>query len=179
MSASISVAIDGVGRIEQRLNALARSFEDLSPLMDGIATYLESSTVDRFDSESAPDGSKWSASKRAKEQGGKTLTDSARLRLSITGLGRSREAEVGTNVIYAGVHNDGFNGQVSVPAHVRTVNSIFGRPLSGGLSYRVGAFQRHMVMPKRQFLGISSLDETEILALTEDYARMAAPEIDG
>lgn len=177
--ASFSTRIDGSAAINARLAVLAAANGDLSDLMDGIGLYLESSTIERFDTETAPDGSAWEKSQRAIAQGGKTLTDTARLKLSITHRSSATEAEVGTNVIYARPHQYGMDETVSVGAHTRTINQAFGRSIPGGLTINIGSFERQMKMPKREFLGISSEDETEILALTEDYERDAVPEIDG
>lgn len=173
MVASLRIWSQGQRHIEARMAALVHAFGDLEPLMTGFGVYLESATIDRFDRETDPDGVKWTPSKRAERDGGKTLTDSAQLRSSITSNAGSRSVEVGTNKIYAGVHNDGFDGTVSVSGHTRTVHSAFGKALPGGLTYAVDAFERHMVMPKRTFIGLSSEDESELLAQTADYSRAA------
>ncbi|MDM7928666.1 phage virion morphogenesis protein [Blastomonas fulva] len=177
--ASLSMRVAGSAAIDARLAALAAANGDLSDLMDGIGLYLESSTIERFDTETDPDGKPWEKSQRAKDQGGKTLTDSARLKTSITHRSSATDVEVGTNVICAGPHQHGMDESVSVGAHSRTIRQAFGRSLPGGLTIQVGAFDRQMKMPKRSFLGINAEDETEILALAEDYERDAVPEIDG
>lgn len=176
---SFSTRIDGPATIDARLAALAAANGDLSDLMDGIGLYLESSTIERFDTETDPEGKPWEKSQRAIAQGGKTLTDSARLKTSVTHRSSATDAEVGTNVIYARPHQLGMDESVSVGAHTRTINQAFGRPLPGGLTVRVGAFDRQMKMPRRSFLGISLDDEEEILALAEDHERDAVPEIEG
>lgn len=171
--------VAGSAAIDARLAALAAANGDLSDLMDGIGLYLESSTIERFDAETDPDGKPWEKSQRAKDQGGKTLTDSGILKKSIAHRFSATDAEVGTNLIYAGPHQYGMNESVSVGAHSRTIRQAFGRSLPGGLTIQVGAFDRQMKMPKRSYLGISAEDETEILALAEDYEREVVPEIDG
>lgn len=176
--ASLSTRVAGSEAIDARLAALAAANGDLTPLMETLGLYLESSTIERFDTETDPDGKPWEKSQRAISQGGKTLTDSARLKTSVTNRASATDAEVGTNVIYARPHQDGMNESVSVPAHTRTIYQAFGRALPGGLTINVGAFERQMQMPKRSFLGISAEDEEEILALVEDYERDAVPEIE-
>lgn len=176
---SISSRVQGSTAIDARLAALAAANGDLSDLMEGIGLYLESTTLERFETETDPDGKPWEKSQRAKDEGGKTLTDSSRLKASISRRFSASDAEVGTNVIYARPHQYGMDDAVTVPAHTRTINQAFGRPLPGGLTIQVGAFERQMKMPKRSFLGISADDEDEILALAEDYERGAVPEIEG
>jgi phage virion morphogenesis protein len=176
---SFSTRIDGPASIDARLAALAAANGDLSDLMDGIGLYLESSTIERFDTETDPEGKPWEKSQSAIDRGGKTLTDSGRGKASITHRYSATDAEVGTNVIYMRPHQLGIDETVSVGAHTRTINQAFGRPLPGGLTVQVGAFERQMKLPRRSFLGISDEDEAEILALAEDYERDAVPEIEG
>lgn len=64
-------------------------------------------------------------------------------------------ATVGTNVRYAAVHEYGFDGEVTVRAHVRKVAS---RSVGKGKKQTVQGIafvqqhQRHMVLPERSFL---------------------------
>ncbi|MGQ2942694.1 MAG: phage virion morphogenesis protein [Blastomonas fulva] len=178
--ASLSMRVAGSAAIDARLKALAAANGDLSYLMDGIGLYLESSTLERFETETDPDGRPWKKSQRAIKTGGKTLQRTPpRLRESITHRFSATDVEVGTNVIYAAPHQYGMDESVSVGAHSRTIYQAFGRSLPGGLTIQVGAFDRQMKMPKRSFLGINAEDETEILALAEDHERDAVPEIEG
>jgi phage gpG-like protein len=59
-------------------------------------------------------------------------------------------AEVGTNVVYAAVHEYGFDGPVNVREHTRK--------LAGGGTANVRAYVMSMHMPERSFLR-STLDE--------------------
>lgn len=166
---SISARVQGSAAIDARLAALAAANGDLSELMDGIGLYLESSTIERFDTETAPDGSKWTPSRRAREQGGKTLTDRGQLKSSIAHRSSATEAEVGTNLIYARIHQMG--------GTIRPKNGEYLTvALPGGLGFRRVS---EVIMPARPFLGLSDEDEEEILALAEDYERGAVPEIEG
>ena len=66
-------------------------------------------------------------------------------------------------VNYAQVHNEGFDGEVSVKAFTRTVN---------GKKQEVKAHKKHMRIPQRQFLGESKALEdilhTELEAKAEE-----------
>ena len=163
MGAAFRLETTGGREIEVKLGELARSFGDLEPLMADIGLYLESATIDRFDTETAPDGSAWDKSIRAKETGGKTLSDSGQLRGSITSQPASDHVVVGTNKIYAGIHQYG--------GTIRAKSAPFLMfELPGGLGLRK---VKEVEMPARPFLGLSAEDQTEVVALAEDYAQRA------
>lgn len=169
MAAEFRLETRGGTEIEARLGDLVAAFADLTPLMDGFGVYLEGATIDRFDTESAPDGTSWEPSQRAKKDGGKTLTDSAQLRSSITSQANSSSVRVGSNKIYAGVHQFGFNETVTVKAHRRTIHQAFGLSLSQPVSFDVPAFERLSAIPARPYLGLSADDEAELFAQIDDY----------
>lgn len=160
MAAAFIIETTGAPAIEQRLAGLSRAFGDIEPLMSGIGLYLEGATIDRFDREQAPDGAGWSKSIRARVDGGKTLSDSGQLRGSITSEASGNQVAVGTNKIYAGVHQ--FGATISAKS---APFLMFNLP--GGLGLRK---VKEVQIPARPFLGLSSEDETELLAMAEDYA---------
>lgn len=163
MGAAFIIETTGARAIEARLAGLQHAFGDIEPLMAGIGLYLEGATIDRFDREQAPDGAGWSKSIRARVDGGKTLSDSGQLRGSITSEASSSEVRVGTNKIYAGTHQFG--------ATIRAKSAPFLMfNLPGGLGLRK---VKEVEIPARPFLGLSAEDETEILALADDYASAA------
>ena len=106
-----------------------------------IAEYGVSSTKARFQSETDPQGKRWIPSRRALEEGGKTLTLTARLKKSISGKGTASKAAWWTNVIYAARHNYG--------------DLVVRGRRSGGL-------------PRRQIFGLSKNDHGEIREIVED-----------
>lgn len=173
MTARFSIDSEGGAQIERTLGRLVGTLEDFDVLLGSIGIYLESSTLQRFEDQSGPDGRAWQQSERAKRDGGKTLIDSSQLRSSITHRVSGKRVEVGTNKVYAGVHQFGMNETVSVSSHTRTVNSAFGIALPGGLTYTVNAFERIMNMPARPFLGLSGEDEAEIGFIIEDHLSQA------
>lgn len=163
MAALFRIETKGGAEIEARMGGLAAAFGDLEPLMDQFGVYLESATIERFDNESAPDGSAWEQSIRAREDSGKTLTDTGQLRASITSQAARDSVAVGSNKIYAGVHQFG----ATITAKTERGLAFF---LPGDLGFRR---VMEVEIPARPFLGLSGEDETELLALSEDYAREA------
>ncbi|WP_072381571.1 phage virion morphogenesis protein [Novosphingobium sp. NDB2Meth1] len=166
MTASFRIDSEGGQELERKLGRVVRAFEGLEPLMAGIGVYLEGSAQQRFQDQKGPDGRRWKPSQRALRDGGKTLIQSHLLEQSITSAATGRRVEVGTNRVYAGVHQFGFSGTVTVGAHTRTRRSS---TLPGGLTYAVQSFERQMNMPARPFLGVSSEDETEIGLLIDEF----------
>lgn len=126
--------------------------------MTEIAQGLAASTISRFERERGPDGVSWPKSARARAEGGQTLTDSGRLRDSITPYASDVEAVVATNVAYAAIHQ--FGGRTPP----RTI-----RPRDKRALFWPGA--RHPVkkvnhpgatIPARPFLGLDEDDRTMI-----------------
>lgn len=143
----ISITLEGSDAALAALNALADRLDDATPLYDELGRMLTGSTQQRFETETRPDGSPWPKSLRALFDGGKTLTDSMALRGSITWEAGPSSVAVGTNLIYAAVHQ---LGATIVPR-----NGEFLRfPLPGG-GY---ASARSVTIPARPYLGISEED---------------------
>jgi phage gpG-like protein len=60
---------------------------------------------------------------------------------------------VGTNVVYARPHEYGFNGVVSVRAHVRQQSMAWGKLIKGGpITVNVREHAMHMNIPEKSFL---------------------------
>lgn len=108
-------------------------------LMANVGEALVSSTIMRFDAEQGPDGQKWKPSKRAAAEGGKTLTDTARLRKSIDYAATPAKVMVGSNVVYARIHQLG------------------------------GKAGKGVTLPARPYLGVSKDDMEEVKAILADF----------
>lgn len=162
MAVSLEIGVNELGVAQVKLERLARRAADTHPLMDAIGESLESSTRLRFRNETGPGGQRWKPSLRARHEGGQTLTESRQLRDSITHEATRDTARVGTNVIYAGVHQfgatirakGGYNGN----GHLR-----FSIP---GLGFRSPL---EVVIPARPFLGIDQDDRDTIEDLVDGY----------
>lgn len=155
----ISITIDTVN-LRASLDKLEKSMGNLQPLFEGIGQAVVSETVERFRDEEAPDGSKWQKSERAKREGGLTLTGrpGAHLRSSINPHARPDGVVVGTNMIYAPIHQFGFNGTQSVPAHQRRILNAKGK----SSTVQVKAHSRRMNLVARPFLGIGERERAAI-----------------
>jgi len=101
---------------------------DTQALLYGIGQALDLDTAERFEEERAPDGTRWQASQRAIEDGGKTMTDTAILLSSFHEDVTADQLKYGSNEVYAAIHQ--FGGKTG---------------------------RRHSVtMPKRELIGITA-----------------------
>ena len=154
---SIRVDMSGLGRASRAFNELLARAEPTEPMMDEIGATLVTSTRERFERGRGPDGERWKDTRR----GGQILTDTGRLRDSITHQAGSAEVRVGSNVIYAAVHQF---GATIKPKSARA------------LAFKVGSelvFARQVTIPARPYLGIDAGDEAPVGEIVEDYLRGA------
>ncbi|WP_066667353.1 MULTISPECIES: phage virion morphogenesis protein [unclassified Sphingomonas] len=162
MSVALEIRAEGQQDVERKLGQLLIRYGDLTPLMQRIGVHLETTTIERFDLERAPDGARWLPSLRAKQTGGKTLTDTARLKQSIRFIASADRVEIGSNVRYARVHQEG--------ATIRAKGGRLRFRLPGGLGFRS---PEQVVIPARPFLGLSAENREEIPALADDFVAEA------
>lgn len=143
------------------LDGLHHAVGDLSPALEDIGADLEQSTVMRFVTNIAPDGTPWAKSAAAIKRGSATLVEHRHLQDSIHFVLDGDAVEVGSNLVYAGVHQNGHEGEVVVSSHERHFTMVFGRRISGVTN--VMPHSRQMNLPARPFLGISAEDGAGIL----------------
>lgn len=126
----------------------------LKALTRAIAGRLESSTHERFETETAPDGKAW---KKSNKPGGKTLTVSGLLNQSISSAFDDKFAAVGTNLVYAGIHQRG--GEIK-PVNAKALRFKVGGQWVCAKSVKISA---------RPFLGISDDDIDSIQNIVKRY----------
>lgn len=151
----IRTQFEGTDEVIKKL-AQVSSDSTRRQILDDFGSYLMSETQGRFETETGPDGEAWEESYRAKEEGGKTLTDSGILRDSITYENDADRLEVGSAMIYAAIHQ--YGGEI-VPKS------------AGQLAFRIGGrliLTDKVEMPARPYLGFTDADEDELLAIIND-----------
>ena len=133
------------------IDNLAARWEENKPkishLLSAIALRLEASTHKRFVEEKSPDGKDWIKGQKAS---GKTLTVSGLLNQSITSYSDDEKAVVGTNRIYAAIHQ--FGGIIKAKNKKTLHFTINGQDV----------FVKQVKIPARPFLGISDSDVDSI-----------------
>lgn len=91
--------------VSQLFRQIKNRVSDMTPLMNIIGETIRSSVVYNFEVGGRPE--KWPESNRAILQDGQTLVDTGRLRTSINYQAGRDRVEVGTNVVYAAIHQFG------------------------------------------------------------------------
>ncbi|WP_377066988.1 phage virion morphogenesis protein [Roseovarius ramblicola] len=148
--------------LDAALGDAIRRATDMTPLMRRIGNVLETSVSERFEQSKGPDGGPWPVSIRAREEGGQTLIDSARLRDSIVTEVEPRAVEIGSSLDYAATH------QFGATIKPRDAKALAFR-LPGGQFVTVGQVE----IPARPFLGFDARDEADIGDTVEAYFREA------
>ena len=162
--ASVEVRIDDRA-VKALLARLAAAADDLTPAMDRVGRAIAADVQRRFEEGVGPDRNPWPPSLRAALQGGRTLIDSARLLQSITWEAATRSVRIGTNVLYAAIHQ--FGGTIKAKG--------------GRLAFTLadGSFVRptQVTIPARPFLGIDDDQEAIVAGEIEAWlAEQAGPE---
>lgn len=139
--------------VRRGFRKLERLMIDTTPVMAAIGTGLVGSTHMRFVTQTDPEGQAWAALNTgyaAEKRNSRILTESGRLRDSINSRPGNDEVLVGTNVIYAAIHQ--FGGTILPKAATHLWFRIGGALIKAS----------KVTLPARPFLGISSDDEAMI-----------------
>lgn len=184
---TITVEVSDAALIEALATLAARGTE-LQPIMDEIGSALVASTLRRFETETGPDGQGWPALSRSTlRQRGHTarmLQAQGHLRQSITHRATASAVEVGTNLVYAAIHQ--FGGQIqryaaSMPIYRRQADLQSGRAArfvkkskSDFMSYHsVGAHT--VTIPARPYLGLDAEDQSAIAEIILGHLEESLP----
>ncbi|ANH04610.1 phage virion morphogenesis protein [Shinella sp. HZN7] len=162
--ASISITLSGSAL--RGFRQLERVMDNTTPVMAAIGTGLVGSTHMRFVTQTDPDGAAWRALNTdyaATKRNTRILTESGRLRDSINSRAGATEVRVGTNVIYAAIHQFGGTIKPKSASHLRF--------FIGDTLVTVAS----VTLPPRPFLGISSDDETMIAETIFDFLDRYVP----
>lgn len=156
---SIRVEVTGDMRwLFKRLRRLSNV--DMKGINNSLAEGLRTSTLERFRTEKDPEGKKWKTSIRVREEGGRTLTKTAKLKTSIHSTSSAAGFAVGTNDIRAATLQFGTD---------RIIKPRRGPVLRFKVNGKwISTKQVHIRIPARPFLGISEDDDREIKKALED-----------
>lgn len=178
MSTSIDIDISELAPLRDAIESLSEL--QMERLMDIVGAEAETQTKRRIASEKrAPDGSawaSWSQGYAAMRHGGQSLLQGeGHLLESITHnvLGPNA-VEVGSNLAYARLHNEG--GTVRVTEKSRRYFWWRFSQTRDPFWMRMALTKKsEIAIPKRQFLGLSAENEDDIVGIVEDFlaARMA------
>lgn len=172
-----------VDEAARRLEGFSRSKR---PLMRAIAGIMADAVEENFAREGRPEWLGLAPATRKRRDGGKILQDSGRLASSIVARAEADSAMVGTNLLYAAIHQ--FGGEITRAAHsgwVRLRTDASGNLLRQGKNRRLAVFARDShkrartvryttsssktKIPARPFLRLTPTDGHEIERTASDY----------
>ncbi|MPW31797.1 DUF1320 domain-containing protein [Agarivorans sp. B2Z047] len=113
----------------------------------------------------------WSAYTKTRHGGQSLLRGEGDLLDSITHNSTSDSAAISSQLIYAGVHQEGFSGAVKVAVHSRVMTQAFGKALKVPKHVNVGVHSCFIAPPQRKYLGLSRNYEQELLTVIGDFWR--------
>lgn len=159
------------GLVIQRLNEIAAQVDDMRPLMRGIGEALTESTKQRFSDSQAPDGSRWkplAQSTILRKTAGKGSFAKKTGKLTKNGIARvlSLRPLVDTGILRDTIRYIASREQVEIGT-----NRFFGDWDEGAAVHQFGRLDG--TIPARPFLGVSSIDEKEVLDILDDFLRQA------
>ena len=157
-------------KFEKGLQEKVERTESLAPAMKMIGADMVKEVQLNFRGEKTPDNVNWKKSQRALREGGKTLSDTGLLRKSISAKFNSSSATVGTNVVYAAIHQFGSGGLLtgtvnrgartgamygSINKKTGVVKNKFVKKSKANLVFQVSIKASSSFIPARPFLGIN------------------------
>ncbi|MCD1634481.1 phage virion morphogenesis protein [Martelella mediterranea] len=147
--------------IDAGLTRLYEAADTITPALKNIGEHEASATRRRFVDEEDPQGRAWKPLnplyRKTKKGSGILKGESRSLSQIIWQLVDDTSVEVGSNEIYARIHNEG--GVIKAKDAPALVFSM------GGKTIKV----KSVTIPKRQFLGLSEKDRADILDIIEDH----------
>lgn len=162
------------------LSDLIERLDDLTTPLNDIAEYLHQSTDDRFRQQVAPDGSPWAPlapSTLARKKGNKILRDKGTLQDTLRHSVSNNELSFGTDRPYGAIHQLG--GKIEHAARSQqvyfrqgkdgSVGNRFVKKKKSNFAQWVTRGAHSSEIKARPYLGLSSEDEIEILAIIQDY----------
>ena len=156
----IDINLDAARRA---IDAAATALEHREPMMRMVAARLRQAVDENFNAGGRP---AWAGLKTPRPHGGdKVLQDTGRLRNSITQQSDNDRAVVGTNVVYAAIHN--FGGQTA--AHMiypKTTKALFW----AGAAHPVKKVSHPgSRIPARPFMVLTEEDRSALAEAVSDY----------
>ena len=148
---SIIIDYDGLDDARAAFRRLIDNAQNSESLIKSIMEHETGLLKERFESETAPDGSRWKPSLRKLLKGGKTLTDTGKLKRSIGNYASSERGAFGTNTpLYEKSHQFGV-----------TIRPVRAPALAFRLASGKFVKTQKSVLPRRAFLPVDG-DEIDV-----------------
>lgn len=127
--------------------------------------------TDNFRNESW-EGKRWQSRKSSKSTRPILIGRTRKLINSVRTSGRSASMQRivwASYVPYAKIHNEGFNGSITVKAHKRKAPK--NKLAQLGAKYQVKQYTKRVIMPKRQFMGVGNTLRMRLIKKAEQIFR--------
>lgn len=173
MSELINVKLDSQ-LVLARLAEIRLRIDDLSPAMRAIGEILTESTKQRFSDSTAPDGSRWKPNAPATVLGtlarisGAYSKKTGRLTKKGAAVASNKKPLVATGILQDTISYNLINGGDGVEVGT---NRFAGEWDGGAAVHQFGS--QDGKIPARPFIGISTDDETDILAILANFGSQA------
>lgn len=163
----LAANVTGDGPLINKLMSIIKVMDNPLPLWHAVGKALLQKTQERFDKQRDPKGHPWKKSLAAKLGNRATLTDTRQLRDSINYIANAFGITIGTSCRYAAVHQF---GAVITPGKTKGRGSkakklVGGKYLRFQLANGRWVSEESITIPKRQFIGVSKVDEKTILSV--------------
>lgn len=156
--------------VDEALRQVLAAAEDLAPVFKNIGEYQVGATKQRFRDEKDPDGQRWKDLNpiyAETKKGPRILTGRTRtLSQIIYQMADSQSVEIGSNVIYARIHQEG--GEIRAKNGGALVFSM-GRAPDGRNSGEQVFKLKKVTIPRRSYLGINAADQERIEEIVRDH----------
>lgn len=169
MTEAITIT-DNSASVIAELQRIAQQIDNMRPAYEGIGELLVDSTKNRFDTSTAPDGSRWAPNAEAT-----VLSHLARISGSFskkTGklTKKGAAAAMGKKpLVESGLLQDSFAAEATGSSVAVGTNRFAGDWEGGAAVFHFG--RRDGSMPAREILGLSAQDEINVLELLADFVR--------
>ncbi|AGW14124.1 phage virion morphogenesis protein [Megalodesulfovibrio gigas] len=158
MSVETVIVIDS-HPVDALLRRLRDGLQDTAPAFKEVGQELVDISMEAFRRQADPaNGDPWEPSGRAQAENGQTLIDTGRLRASITARSKHLEVSVGSNVVYAAIHQTG--GRTKPHVIRPRYKKALWWPGAAGPRKKVN--HPGSVVPPRPYLGVGAEDWDEI-----------------
>ncbi|MFJ5441746.1 phage virion morphogenesis protein [Pectobacterium sp. CHL-2024] len=169
MSNSYEIKYD-ITDFERGLGELISRLEHRQPLMREMAAAMHDAVEENFAQQGRPEWAGWKSNAYwAKRRGGKILQKSGRLAASINEYSDNDSATVGTNVVYARIHQEG--GTINIPA--RSQRAYYKQNKDGSVG------NRFVKKSKSNFSQWNTMGEYKITIPARPFLRLTESDIEG
>ncbi|MEI7409276.1 phage virion morphogenesis protein [Pectobacterium aroidearum] len=154
---------------ERGLGELISRLEHRQPLMREIAAAMHDAVEENFAQQGRPAWAGWSPRYAKQRQGGKILQKRGRLAKSISEYSDNDSATVGTNVIYARIHQEG--GTINIPA--RSQRAYYKQNKDGSVG------NRFVKKSKSNFSQWNTMGEYKITIPARPFLHLTESDVEG